>query len=69
MDLTRRLEQHARNHTYTTARDAPWELVASAKVTSLPEARDLERMFKRWKNPARVSAWFSRAPAESVSRK
>jgi predicted GIY-YIG superfamily endonuclease len=59
-DLTRRLEQHARGHTYTTARDAPWELVAQRELESLPVARDWERKFKRWKNPARVLAWFWR---------
>jgi predicted GIY-YIG superfamily endonuclease len=41
-DLSRRLEQHARGHTYTTSRDAPWALVASREVGSLSEARALE---------------------------
>jgi predicted GIY-YIG superfamily endonuclease len=50
-DLRRRLEEHARGHTYTTSRDAPWDLAASREVVSLPEARALERQFKRWKNP------------------
>jgi putative endonuclease len=59
-DLPRRLAQHARAHTYTTARDAPWTLVASREVNSLPEARSQERQFKRWKNPQRVLAWFDR---------
>jgi putative endonuclease len=58
-DLGRRLEEHARGHTYTTSRDAPWVLVASREMVSLSEARALERQFKRWKNPQRVLAWFS----------
>jgi len=59
-DLSRRLEEHARGHTHTTRRDAPWVLVASREVVSLSEARALERQFKKWKNPQRVLAWFSR---------
>ena len=59
-DLSRRLEEHARGHTYTTSRDVPWTLVASREVASLSEARALERQFKKWKNPQRVLAWFSR---------
>ena len=59
-DLSRRLEEHARGHTYTTARDAPWKPVASREMESLSEARVQERTFKRWKNPQRVLAWFDR---------
>ena len=59
-DLARRLEQHARGHTCTTERDAPWELLASREMASVTEARDQERALKRWKNPARALAWFQR---------
>jgi putative endonuclease len=59
-DLTRRMEQHARGHTATTAKDAPWVLIASRNFETLQEARNQERIFKRWKNPDRVLAWFNR---------
>ncbi|MGA2222377.1 MAG: GIY-YIG nuclease family protein [Verrucomicrobiia bacterium] len=59
-DLSRRLEEHRRCHTYTTSRDAPWTLVVSRELVSLTEARALERQFKKWKNPQRVFAWFGR---------
>ena len=59
-DLARRLEQHRRGHTATTAKDAPWELVASKEMDSLESARMQERIFKKWKNPKRVLAWFNR---------
>ena len=59
-DLTRRMEQHARGHTATTAKDSPWQLVASREFETLLEARSQERIFKRWKNPDRVLAWFDR---------
>jgi putative endonuclease len=59
-DLARRVEQHERGHTATTARDRPWRLVASREFGSLQEARRQERIFKRWKNPARVLAWLGR---------
>ena len=59
-DLTRRLAEHGRGHTYTTARDVPWELVVNCELETLAEARKLEGQFKRWKNPARVLAWLQR---------
>ena len=59
-DLARRLEQHGRGHTATTAKDAPWELIASKEMDSLEAARAQERIFKKWKNPKRVLAWFNR---------
>ena len=67
-DLARRLTEHGRGHTYTTARDAPWELVANCELATLEEARKLECQFKRWKNPARVLAWLEkcRAPTFDV---
>jgi predicted GIY-YIG superfamily endonuclease len=54
------MEQHGRGHTATTAKDAPWELVASKQMASLESARAQERIFKRWKNPERTLAWFNR---------
>jgi putative endonuclease len=59
-DLARRMEQHSRGHTTTTAKDAPWQLIASRNFETLREARNQERIFKRWKNPERVLAWFNR---------
>jgi putative endonuclease len=59
-DLTRRLAQHERGHTATTAKDGPWQLVASREFESLQQARAQERIFKRWKNPVRVLDWFGR---------
>jgi putative endonuclease len=59
-DLTRRLEQHQRGHTATTAKDTPWKLIASREMDSLETARGQERIFKKWKNPKRVLAWFNR---------
>jgi len=59
-DVSRRLMEHSRGHTYTTSRDAPWALVASREVESLLAARAMERQFKKWKNPERVLAWFNR---------
>jgi putative endonuclease len=68
-DLARRLEQHQRGHTATTAKDAPWELIASQEMDSLESARQQERIFKKWKNPKRVLVWFNRAnPAEDFQR-
>jgi predicted GIY-YIG superfamily endonuclease len=58
-DLARRLEQHQRGHTATTAKDVPWELVASWEMDSLESVRLQERIFKKWKNPKRVLAWFN----------
>ncbi|MGA3285633.1 MAG: GIY-YIG nuclease family protein [Verrucomicrobiota bacterium] len=60
-NLARRLEEHRRGHTATTAKDAPWELVASREMSSSESARMQERIFKKWKNPKRVLAWFNRA--------
>jgi putative endonuclease len=67
-DLPRRLEQHARGHTATTARDGPWELVGSHVTETLEAARALERQFKRWKNPQRVLAWLARAGEPAAQR-
>ena len=58
VDLSGRLEQHARGHTYTPHRDAPWELVGCVELPTLAEAREAERRLKRWKNPGRALQWF-----------
>ncbi|MCP5518887.1 MAG: GIY-YIG nuclease family protein [Verrucomicrobiales bacterium] len=67
-DLERRLEQHSRGHTATTAKDAPWVLVASVACESLVEARQLERRFKRWKSPGKVLEWCERAEGAAVEQ-
>ena len=59
-ELQRRLAEHRRGHIATSAKDGPWELVASRAFESLAEARRQERIFKRWKNPQRVLSWFQR---------
>jgi putative endonuclease len=59
-DLIRRLEQHGRGHTATTAKDRPWELVASHEFADVAEAREWERTFKRWKKPERALMQFER---------
>jgi predicted GIY-YIG superfamily endonuclease len=52
VDLNARLAQHRRGHTYTTKRlGEKLELVASAEVKTLDEARSIERMLKAKKNP------------------
>jgi len=59
-DLSRRLREHWRGKTATTAKDRPWHLVGSASFESLHQARQQERTFKRWKNPHRVLAWLKK---------
>jgi predicted GIY-YIG superfamily endonuclease len=51
-DLTRRLAEHRRGGTHTTARiGEDLELIASRELTSMAEARKLERRLKKKKNP------------------
>jgi predicted GIY-YIG superfamily endonuclease len=52
LDLDARFAQHLRGHTATTKRlgDA-LEIVAKKEVPTLAEARQLERVLKRKKNP------------------
>ena len=52
-DLERRLAEHQRGKTATTAKDGPWSLVGTASFACLTEAREQERLFKRWKKPSR----------------
>ena len=52
VDLQARLAQHRRGHTHTTKRlGENVEIVASKEVTTLAEARRIERMLKAKKNP------------------
>ena len=52
IDLETRFAQHLRGHTATTKRlGDSLEIVAKKKVSSLGEARELERKLKRKKNP------------------
>ncbi len=52
IDLDARFAQHSRGHTATTKRlGDSLEIVAKKKVSSLGEARELERKLKRKKNP------------------
>lgn len=57
--LDRRLEEHRRGKTVTTAKVRPWTLVGCVSFPSLAEARAQERTFKQWKNPKRVLAWIN----------
>ncbi|TAL00245.1 MAG: GIY-YIG nuclease family protein [Verrucomicrobia bacterium] len=51
-NLTRRLEEHRRGQTHSTARlGGELELVASVETGDLDEARSLEREMKQKKNP------------------
>jgi predicted GIY-YIG superfamily endonuclease len=59
-DIRQRHAQHARGHTSTAAKDAPWKLIASFVFETMQQARAQEHTFKRWKNPRRVFAWFER---------
>ena len=53
VDLDARFAQHLRGHTATTKRlGAKLEVVAKKEVPSLQEARRIERILKRKKNPA-----------------
>jgi len=52
VDLQARLAQHKRGHTHTTKRlGETVEIVASKEVTTLDEARRIERTLKAKKNP------------------
>ena len=52
VDLDARFAQHLRGHTATTKRlGDSLEIIAKKKVSSLGEARELERKLKRKKNP------------------
>ena len=52
VDLESRFAQHLRGHTHTTKRlGERIEIVASKKVATLKEARQIEQMLKAKKNP------------------
>ena len=52
VDLDARFRQHLRGHTATTKRlGDTLEIVAKKEVTTLAEARKIERFLKRKKNP------------------
>ncbi len=51
VNLERRLEEHRRGHTHTTRRLGELTLVAAKEVSTLSEARQIERMLKAKKNP------------------
>jgi predicted GIY-YIG superfamily endonuclease len=52
VDLEARFAQHLRGHTATTKRlGESLEIVAKKKVPTLAEARKIERLLKRKKNP------------------
>ena len=51
-DLERRLSEHGRGETHTTARlGGSLDLVASRQLASMAEARALEQNLKKKKNP------------------
>ena len=51
-DLARRLSEHRRGETHTTARlGGALDLVASRELASMAEARRMERSLKKKKNP------------------
>jgi predicted GIY-YIG superfamily endonuclease len=52
VDLDARFRQHLRGHTATTKRLGDrLEIVAKKEVTTLAEAREIDRLLKRKKNP------------------
>jgi predicted GIY-YIG superfamily endonuclease len=52
VDLDARFAQHLRGHTATTKRPGDaLEIVAKKEVPTLVEAREIERLLKRKKNP------------------
>jgi predicted GIY-YIG superfamily endonuclease len=52
VDLQARFAQHQRGHTYTTKRlGEQLEIVASKEFSTLEEARQIEKILKRKKNP------------------
>jgi predicted GIY-YIG superfamily endonuclease len=52
VDLNARFAQHLRGHTATTKRlGDSLEIVAKKEVSTLAEAREIERSLKRKKNP------------------
>jgi putative endonuclease len=55
-DLTRRLEEHARNHNLATRGRGPWKLVHQEEYESLLEARRRELEIKRWKSSKMIQA-------------
>ena len=56
-NLKRRLEEHQRGQTYSTRRlGGNLEILAAVELTTLQEARVLERAMKRKKNPKLASA-------------
>ena len=51
-DLQRRLKQHRHGHTYSTRRlGTDLKVIAALEMSSLCQARKLERELKRKKNP------------------
>ncbi len=65
-DLARRLEEHRRGQTHTTARlGQNLELVVSWETASLSEARTVERELKRKKNP-QLAIFLLQQRAEAV---
>ena len=66
-DLDVRLGQHSAGQTYTTRRlGGSLELIASREFSTREEALRVERMLKRWKNPAKTIA-FLQGSAEEIS--
>ena len=64
-DLGRRLEQHRRGHTHTTRRlGESLELIASAELPTLEQARTTERKLKSWHNPAKAAEFLRAANQE-----
>jgi putative endonuclease len=51
VDLEQRIDQQQRGHTYTTRRLGKLSLAAAREVSTLAEARQIERKLKAKKNP------------------
>ncbi len=61
VELAQRLEQHRRGHTHTTRRLGELTLAAAKEVSTLSEARQMERTLKAKKNP-KLAIFFLQQP-------
>ena len=52
LNVDDRMAQHRRGHTHTTERLGELQVVARREYPTLEEARKIERLLKRKKNPA-----------------
>ena len=67
-NLARRLNQHNNGHTPSTVKlGLPVELIVSKEISSLSEARILEKNLKKWKSCKKVIEWINQSSSTSSS--